>query len=926
MVIRYILTLVFILGLVGVAFSGTPDYTSNPSSDAKLPIYQSGQYYHTTISDIISDILNSTYSASGHNHSGTYDPAGTGATEAASAVSTHAGEADPHTGYMLESNIGTGANNYVQLDGTGKLPAVDGSQLTNLPGGGTDDQTAAEVSYSNATSGLTATDTQAAVDEIEGRVDTVETFPLDTTDIHGIYDTSEVTTQHWKVKAFSGNPLIIDETNHRRDPSRIIEVSGTYYIYYTVIDAAATNAYDVIDACIGYATTTDITGTWTEQSTTLLCKNGTGTEGAGVYTPDVIVEGSEVHLFYSGVDFSDNTLHQIHVATATSPGGPFTRSTNNPVIPVGTSGAWDDARVDNAWPVLLDDGTYRVYYKGLETLGTNRKFGYTTASAANFPDTLAKSGNNPMFGGSTGINDSPAGDSGVQEPNVIVLPDKYLMLFEAPPIDGGPARVEVYESLNGINGWKPSKTIDWIDPGDLAGTWVASEHAGPAASWLGGDLKYIAVSGSVDAVNHTPDDSTTKSGIGLWILEKTTGGQAEIATTTDMTTTPEDILLSSSRNGRPFYIKVGDLPSGSGDVSGPGSSTDGYVPQWSGTSGTSLSAGFALSSFGSSTGLGLNNGSTYTNYGVAGDDSLNELFAAIDTALGTTGGGSPGSDGDVSYNNGGSWGKWAHWDDVNDRLGIGTDTPVNSIHVVGEGDSSKLVLDSYSNTATNSPGFVGRAAKGTEGTPAAVDASKYMFQLTSQGHDGSAWAAGAIFRAKPTETWTGSAHGAQWEIDNVVTGTTTVTTAVRIKDNDIEIVQPQGGIVFGSDGSKIRTGVNNQTPVRHPSTTVASSLALAINTADTTSADYDEVVLATSISDVVGLSAGSITTASGYMVLSGVASFYSSVAVTKGNFVTGLTGSGAIASHSATPPSAPAPRIKILETTGGSATVKVLIY
>ena len=34
-------------------------------------------------------------------------------------------------------DVGTGANNIVQLDATGKLPAVDGSQLTNLPGGGT---------------------------------------------------------------------------------------------------------------------------------------------------------------------------------------------------------------------------------------------------------------------------------------------------------------------------------------------------------------------------------------------------------------------------------------------------------------------------------------------------------------------------------------------------------------------------------------------------------------------------------------------------------------------------------------------------------------------------------------------------------------------------------------------------------------------
>jgi len=33
-------------------------------------------------------------------------------------------------------DTGTGPGSVVQLDGAGLLPAVDGSQLTNLPGGG----------------------------------------------------------------------------------------------------------------------------------------------------------------------------------------------------------------------------------------------------------------------------------------------------------------------------------------------------------------------------------------------------------------------------------------------------------------------------------------------------------------------------------------------------------------------------------------------------------------------------------------------------------------------------------------------------------------------------------------------------------------------------------------------------------------------
>lgn len=36
---------------------------------------------------------------------------------------------------LLQEDIGASAGNVVALDGSGKLPALDGSQLTNLPGG-----------------------------------------------------------------------------------------------------------------------------------------------------------------------------------------------------------------------------------------------------------------------------------------------------------------------------------------------------------------------------------------------------------------------------------------------------------------------------------------------------------------------------------------------------------------------------------------------------------------------------------------------------------------------------------------------------------------------------------------------------------------------------------------------------------------------
>jgi hypothetical protein len=53
----------------------------------------------------------------------------------ASATNNAVSQFDGTTGKLIKSGpaIGTGANNLVQLDGTAKLPAVDGSQLTNLP-------------------------------------------------------------------------------------------------------------------------------------------------------------------------------------------------------------------------------------------------------------------------------------------------------------------------------------------------------------------------------------------------------------------------------------------------------------------------------------------------------------------------------------------------------------------------------------------------------------------------------------------------------------------------------------------------------------------------------------------------------------------------------------------------------------------------
>jgi hypothetical protein len=55
-------------------------------------------------------------------------------------------------GSAATEDVGTGANNVVQLDGSSRLPAVDGSQLTNLPSGASDLDGLSDVTITTPTS------------------------------------------------------------------------------------------------------------------------------------------------------------------------------------------------------------------------------------------------------------------------------------------------------------------------------------------------------------------------------------------------------------------------------------------------------------------------------------------------------------------------------------------------------------------------------------------------------------------------------------------------------------------------------------------------------------------------------------------------------------------------------------------------------
>jgi hypothetical protein len=178
----------------------------------------------------------------------------------------------------------------------------------------------------------------------------------------------------------------------RRDPSDIIKVGDTYFVYYTHVDQnALPPALRPLRASgyvgtLWYATSTDEGLHWVERSQAL----GTGTPGSfdsfAVFTPNILKFDNRFWLYYTGVQatpgrdiFENNSVNDftaIGVAVADSPHGPFLRVSDQPVLTVAprstdpaVTSPFDSYRIDDAALLVRDfdkdgDPDVWLYYKG----------------------------------------------------------------------------------------------------------------------------------------------------------------------------------------------------------------------------------------------------------------------------------------------------------------------------------------------------------------------------------------------------------------------------------------------------------------------------------------------------------------------------------------------------------------------------------
>lgn len=158
----------------------------------------------------------------------------------------------------------------------------------------------------------------------------------------------------------------------RRDPSDVIKVGDSWYVYYTKIYGRAPGYWGTV----WYATSKDEGYTWKEQGEIVGLGKKDMFDSQATFTPNILFANGKYYLYYTGVkptpgnekgEFENNSttdITAIGLAVSYSPYGPFKRVSNEPILKVSVEPEkFDSYRVDDA-ALLYRNGLYWLYYKG----------------------------------------------------------------------------------------------------------------------------------------------------------------------------------------------------------------------------------------------------------------------------------------------------------------------------------------------------------------------------------------------------------------------------------------------------------------------------------------------------------------------------------------------------------------------------------
>lgn len=161
-----------------------------------------------------------------------------------------------------------------------------------------------------------------------------------------------------------------EEGVSRRDPSDVIMVNDTCYVYYTKIYGKTSGYY----GRIWCAYSVDEGYNWHEIGEVLSVGRKGTFDSFAVFTPNIIKWDNKYYMYYTGVKPSEGTdtfnndsysdYTALGVAVSESPIGPFVRVSDEPVlVPGKDKDDFDSYRIDDA-SLLYRDNRFWLYYKG----------------------------------------------------------------------------------------------------------------------------------------------------------------------------------------------------------------------------------------------------------------------------------------------------------------------------------------------------------------------------------------------------------------------------------------------------------------------------------------------------------------------------------------------------------------------------------
>lgn len=128
------------------------------------------------------------------------------------------------------------------------------------------------------------------------------------------------------------------------------------------------------------------------------------------------------------------------------------------------------------------------------------------------------------------------------------------------------------------------------------------------------------------------------------------------------------------------------------------------------------------------------------------------------------------------------------WDDTNNRLGIGTATPIGSIELVGTASPQDFYVTRYSADAL-AGGIIGRKARGTSGSPTAVQSGDTLSLLGGRGYGATGFSSTnkANVSLMAAENWTDSAQGTYISFNTTAAGGTTRAEVAKLNNTALTL-------------------------------------------------------------------------------------------------------------------------------------------